>query len=634
VDYKVSYKVDNRIFLPDDGNFRLDGEIGIRYDRLIYERVTGRFAIDYILKEAEEFFADKYDDEFAYGMWRSEFWGKLVLSAVRVLRMERDENLKNEISRSCLKVLSYQDADGYLSTYRGKDNIFRVDPEKSIKQAGWGCYYNWNIWGQKYTLWALIESAVALDNTVILNGAVRMADFIVNQFKRLGVRVKDAGVMDGMPASSILKPMLILYRFTGKEEYLSFCRSIADEFDRDDNECPNLIKNALKHIAPAKWYSKEEGWYAKAYEMTSCFDGFAELYRISGEEKYFVALRNFWETLLEDESNILGSVGYCESYDSANKYPDGCTEICDVIHWMRISHELFRLTGEARYMEAFERAFLNAFLAGIFEDGKGCAFFVRSAGRHAMERQVGTKYQHCCLNNAPRGFVNAAESAITFDEEGYYINMYMPVRVLIGGASFRISGGYTDKGRVTVTVRGAKKGDKLRLRVPDWSKNTTVCVGDEEICAKAGEYACALLPEGDTIVIMTFDMTPEVIDFKGEFKDLPYEDYHIRRWCYSPEDLVGRKQMAKKPMSVIRRGPVMLARSKRVLCTEEEMFSGETVWGKNPVCTASLLKHEWMLTAVRVTLSYEGYEYTCNMCDIASAANRDLEDPNYFNMLI
>jgi len=119
VDYKVSYKVDNRIFLPDDGNFRLDGEIGIRYDRLIYERVTGRFAIDYILKEAEEFFADKYDDEFAYGMWRSEFWGKLVLSAVRVLRMERDENLKNEISRSCLKVLSYQDADGYLSTYRG-----------------------------------------------------------------------------------------------------------------------------------------------------------------------------------------------------------------------------------------------------------------------------------------------------------------------------------------------------------------------------------------------------------------------------------------------------------------------------------------------------------------------------------
>ena len=634
MDYKVAYKADNMISLPDVGDVNLDGEIGIRYDKLIYERVTSKFAIDFILKEAEEFFADQYDDEFVYGMWRSEFWGKLLISAARVCRMERDENLKAAIRQTCYNVLQYQQDDGYLSTYRGKDNIFRCDDPKAVIQSGWECYYNWNIWGQKYTLWALIECATLLDDQIILNAAVRMADFIVAQFKRLGARVKDSGVMDGMPPSSILKPMLLLYRLTGKQDYLDFGIEIANEFNREDGERPNIIANALKHIAPAYWYSKEEGWYSKAYEMTSCFDGVAELYRITGEEKYFTALKNFWEVLLEDESNILGSVGYCESYDSASKYPDGCTEICDVIHWMRISHELFRLTGEARYMDAFERAFLNAFLAGIYEDGKGCAFFVRSAGRHAMERQVGTKYQHCCLNNVPRGFVNAAESAVTADAEGYYINMYMPVRVRFGKTSFRVSDGYTASGRVSITVRGAKAGDKLRLRVPAWSKVTEIIVGDDTIEAKAGEYAVATLNEGDTIVIMQFDMTPEVIDFAGEFKDLPYEDYHIRRWCYSTTDLVGRQHMCKHPMSVIRRGPVMLARSKRVLCTEEEMFNGETVWGKNAVCTAEVLKHEWMLVACRVTLKYDGKEYVCNMCDIGSAANRDLEDPNYFNMLI
>ena len=634
MDYKVDYKVNNLISLPELGDVRLDGEIGIRYDRFIYERVTGRFAIDHILKEAEEFFADQYDDEFVYGMWRGEFWGKLLISAARVCRMERDENLKNEIRKTCYNVLKHQDSDGYLSTYRIKDNIFRVEPEKAMKQAGWGCYYNWNIWGQKYTLWALVECAMLLDDRIILNGAARMADFIVAQFKRLNVRVKDAGVMDGMPPCSIMKPMLLLYRLTGNEDYYRFCVGIADEFQREDNERPNIIANALRHVAPAHWYSKEDGWYSKAYEMTSCFDGIAELYRISGEERYFIALRNFWEVLLEDESNILGSVGYCESYDSASQYPDGCTEICDVIHWMRISHELFRLTGEPRYMEAFERAFLNAFLAGIHEDGRGCAFFVRSAGRHVVESQVGTKYQHCCLNNVPRGFVNAAESVITASGEGYYVNMYIPVRVRFGGTSFRISGGYTDSGRVTITVRGAKAGDKLRLRIPEWSRVTSVCVGDAEIEARAGEYACAVLPEGDTIVIIQFDMTPEIIDFAGEFKDLPYEDYHIRRWCYNTSDLVGRQHMAKRPMSVIRRGPVMLARSKRVLCTEEEMFSGETVWGKHAVCTAEVLKHDHMLVACRVKLAYDGKEYVCSMCDIASAANRDLEDPNYFNMLI
>ena len=68
MEYKVPYQVENLICLPDVGDVRLDGEIGIRYDRFIYERVTGQFAIDYILREAEEFFADQYDDEFAYGM--------------------------------------------------------------------------------------------------------------------------------------------------------------------------------------------------------------------------------------------------------------------------------------------------------------------------------------------------------------------------------------------------------------------------------------------------------------------------------------------------------------------------------------------------------------------------------------
>ena len=98
--------------------------------------------------------------------------------------------------------------------------------------------------------------------------------------------------------------------------------------------------------------------------------------------------------------------------------------------------------------------------------------------------------------------------------------------------------------------------------------------------------------------------------------------------------MITREQMVKHPMSVIRRGPVMLARSKRVLCSEEEMFSGETVWGKQATCTAEYVKHDWLLTACKVTLKTNEKEYHYNMCDLASAANRDLEDPKYFNLYV
>ena len=39
----------------------LDYEIGARFDIFIYERVSDPFAIGFILRGAEEFFAEKYE---------------------------------------------------------------------------------------------------------------------------------------------------------------------------------------------------------------------------------------------------------------------------------------------------------------------------------------------------------------------------------------------------------------------------------------------------------------------------------------------------------------------------------------------------------------------------------------------
>lgn len=648
----IRYQVQNKVHAPDLCDTRLDGEIGARFDRFVYERISGGFAIREILHEAEACFADQYDDEFCCGKWRGEFWGKLILSAVRTADQKQDEALKRDIRDSVYRMLGFQRADGYLSTYRDSDNIFPADLERARREAGWDCDYNWNIWGQKYTLWALIEAAQLLDDRYMLSCAARMADFLVEQIRRLGVRVKDTGVMHGMAACSIMKPMLLLYRLTGKTSYLDFCLDIAREWDREDNECPNLIRNACSNIPVSKWY---EGWYAKAYEMMSCFDGLCELYRVTGNKRYFDAVSGLWELAYQHESNILGSVGYCERFYDAAGYADSATEICDVIHWMRLCHELFCLTGDARYMDAFERAFLNAFLAGIYEDGKTGAFFVRSAGRHwTAEPQVDTKYQHCCVNNAARGFINAAESSVMFDtaESGIrriYINQYYPSRTCLPNqngkkTTVRISSGYTDQGHITITLRGAEPGSLLRLRVPGWSRYLTVdglYPAAERIKTEKPEtYLDIQVTDNEMTFRVAFDMTPRIVDpvcrycESGSFCELPPDDYHRQRWVDSSNGFCDRGAMLAHPMSVVYRGPLLLARSKRVGNTEAEMFSGETVYGQSCQAQASVIRHDRMLCACRivVTTADEKREYV--MCDYDSAANRDLEDARYFSVYI
>ena len=307
--YKVNYKVENLMDTAPLGSCFLEGEIGARFDRFLSERVSGKFAVEEILREAEDFFATQYDDIYPVGYWRSEFWGKLMLSAVRCCKYKNDENLKCELKKSCYRVLATQKKDGYLSTYRNPDNIYPCDTQKSAMYSGWEADYCWNIWGMKYTLWALIEAYEYIEDEKILSGAVKLADWVISKFESDGKRVKDSGVMDGMPSCSILKPMLILYRITADEKYLQFGKNIVKEWSRDDNQRPNLLNNALSGKPVAEWYSLDDGWYPKAYEMTSCFDGILELYRITGEEVLFKASKSLYEILIKYESNILGSVG-------------------------------------------------------------------------------------------------------------------------------------------------------------------------------------------------------------------------------------------------------------------------------------------------------------------------------------
>lgn len=637
MNYKTEYKVQDAVFASPLENCALEGEIGARFDRFIYERVSGRFAIEEILRESEDFFKTQYDDIYPFGYWRSEFWGKLVLSAVRCARYKNEDRLKEDLRRSCYKVLSMQREDGYLSTYRNSNNIYPVDTEKATLYMGWGADYCWNIWGIKYTLWALIESADLLDDAFILSGAIKLADWVLAKFKEDGTRVKDSGVMNGLPSSSILKPLLVLYRLTGDEKYLDFSKKIVKEWERDDNERPNLINNALSGKSVAEWYDLNDGWYPKAYEMTSCFDGILELYRLTGEKKLLDATISFYNILKKHESNILGSVGYCERYQNATLYADSATEICDVTHWMRLCFELYRITGEVEYMDSFEKAFVNAFLAGVYADGRGGAFFVRGAGRHwTALPHCETKYQHCCVNNIGRGFANAAESCVMQNDKGYYVNMYTQSYVTFGDTEIRVGAGYFDIGWVGISVRNPEKGKKLYLRIPEWSKNTYIRIGLEksEVYAECGKYFEIDLTEETTFLKVRFDMEIECI--KREWFPIPEGDYHLVRYTDVHKDLCDRSCMLSTSKIVLRRGAVILARTKKLCAKEEDMFNSESLYDKNieninaSLCT----NNKGNLATVRVGITADKKVYEYVMCDYASSANIDTCDPKYFSIYL
>jgi len=628
----IPYKADVKFCSPLLENTKQHGGIETQMEAFLRERVTGDFAKRVVYQETEDQFRLKKDDETSEGMWRGEYWGKWIIGACEVCRYKKDEVLKEFIRKGAHALLDLQEADGYIGTYKNKKFFLPPDPEVNRLGRPWKTNaYNWNIWCRKYTLWGLVESYMLTQDERILYGAQRFADQLIGMLKEENVHLFDTGILFGLPSGSIIKPMLILYRLTEDKKYLDFCTDAVQDWEREDGKAPNLIKNALDNKPVHTWYPEPHNW-AKAYEMMSCLEGLIELYRLTGEEKYFETVRRIHSMVEEHEKNVMFSVGFNDKFSNAKEWINAISEPCDVIHYMRLSYELFRHTGEAHYMDSFEKAYLNAFLAGAFSDGKWGARGVRSVGRHLVATyQSGMAYSHCCVNNMPRAFMNALKAFVMEKAGDLYVNLFTEYACTISGTSVKIGGSYLENGRVLIEIDSECERN-VYIRIPEWSKNTTI---QGNVIHNSGNYIYVSVGKGTSVIEVQFDMSPRIVDFPYMPEDYP-DDAPQKRRFLAGENTVPESFMLKERRSYVLYGPLLLAKSLKNGNTKEEMFGSiTTICGRNFKASIESIYSGKVRNSYCVTL-YNGEESIKTvMCDYASASNEwSKDEPGLFNVYI
>ena len=99
-----------------------------------------------------------------------------------------------------------------------------------------------------------------------------------------------AGTHMGMASTSVLEPMVLLYRITGEERYLEFARYLVSSWDEPQG--PKIVAALL-----AKKRVNETA-NGKAYEMLSNLVGLCELVRVTGEQRLLDAVLNAWEDIV------------------------------------------------------------------------------------------------------------------------------------------------------------------------------------------------------------------------------------------------------------------------------------------------------------------------------------------------
>jgi len=235
--------------------------------------------------------------------------------------------------------------------------------------------------------------------------------------------------------------------------------------------CSDGFTNCDRDTPIFHWYDGQPRKPTKIYELLSYLDGILEYYRLTGEANCLDGIRKIHANIWKYERNVLDSIGYNDNFADGARHFNGATEPCDIIHWMRLNYDLYVITGDVKYVDIIELAYYNAFQTAINRDGRWGAHEVRSHARHSYgSGQSGMRHQHCCVNNMPRGYMDAALANATKESAcgDLRVNLYSAFTSDFDDCSVSVSGDFPFEPKAIALIRSAKPR-KVKFRVPEWT---------------------------------------------------------------------------------------------------------------------------------------------------------------------
>ena len=468
---------------------RLKGYLGERLDAMVARHVC-ETDVDYITAP----FLEKTERKF---WWQTEFWGKWMHSAVPYVAYADSEKLKGKIVRGIDRILAGQEPGGYIGNY----------PDELR------CGEGWDVWGMKYTMMGLLHFVDSEELRVkgeecdgrgkrALEACKRLCDYVIAEIGPAGKRGRElwqTGNWSGYASSSILEPVVWLYRRTKEERYLDFASYIVKGMTEPKNG-PRLVDLALKGVSVAD--RNDEGMSghvdddyvlvrnrSKAYEMMSCYQGILDYVEVKrkgdkgkneGLGDLFLAAIKTAEDIVKEEVNLAGGCASSERWFHGRRRQHlpytHLQETCVTTTWMRFCEKLLEVTDDPRWADQIERTFYNAYLGAMKQDGSEFAGYTPLSGSRYHGQHHCYMHTDCCTANGPRGFLCFLKEFCRRADRTATFNFYGSA--LVRGFDMYSLYPRQNWARIVSHTEGPLA---VRLRIPSWSTKTIVRLNGEEL---------------------------------------------------------------------------------------------------------------------------------------------------------
>ena len=440
--------------------------------------------------------------------WRCEFWGKVTRSAILTNYWLKDEELAVKIKDAVQAIMATQDASGCISSYPAE---LQLD--------------GWDVWGRKYVLLGLMRYYRLVEqDPAVLKCCCGMVDHLMTQVGPELRDLRECGRHAGLAPCSILVAIVELYNLTGEQRYLDFAQWIADLGCSLES---NIYESAAAGVAPAAIGN------AKSYELTSCFEGLADLYKIVPKPIYRDACIKYFNAVREREIFITGVSGLKDRvgefwYDGALRQTlPGCGgrgETCITATWLHYCLKMMEMMPDSTVpLDEAERTLYNGMLGAMKPDGSDWCHLnptpltgggVKLPAPDQINKCAGTPFDNhdCCRAQGPEGLACAPYFAISSDVSGAVkLNLFESmIATFDNGAQLEVTGNYPYGPEAHVKFT-APAETVLKVRIPEY------CTGVE-----CGGKAVGFLPKsylsfaGSVELTLKFDVSLKEVEAPGD----------------------------------------------------------------------------------------------------------------------
>ena len=194
-----------------------------------------------------------------------------------------------------------------------------------------------------------------------------------------------------------------------------------------------------------------------------------------GEAYYLTVAENFWEIVVSNHTYITGGNSEWEHFGEpgvldAERTNCNC-ETCNTYNMLKLTRELFKITGNRKYADYYENTYINAILSSQNPATGMTTYFQPMATGFFKVYSSPTSHFWCCTGSGMENFSKLDDSIYFKDDNALYVARYTSSSVLWAEKGLTLTQTtdipLSDTARLSIETQAPVEA-AIVLRVPDW----------------------------------------------------------------------------------------------------------------------------------------------------------------------